>query len=115
MYLISNIINTRGKGSLYNNPNGTAPLTSIHGFEPWIAGFQLKLDETRTLTNEQYETNKALISDLTENGVVEVQYIKDDEQITKAPVVKEKEVVYTLDISEPVVKEEGKKKKNASH
>lgn len=115
MYLLSNIITTRGKGSLYNNPTGPSPCTSSYGFEPWVAGFQLKLDETRTLTNEQYETNKVLIHDLVENGIIELQYIKDSEDLTKKPVVKETEVVYTLDLEPPVVEVKKKEKKNANN
>ena len=75
MYKITNIACNEGTGFFSHHPVQGSPECTTLDIEPWISGMQLKLYESRMLTEEQYKNGKAHIDDLVRNRIIAVENI----------------------------------------
>lgn len=113
MYRITNIVLSRKSHALYHLPDGMSPASNPFGYEPWIAGMQLKLGEDRILTKDQYEASKVTLATLIGDGIVEIECLTqpEPEQVPEAPAKKEDVQVFEIGVpieqpEPPVVHEE---------
>ena len=101
MYRITNIAASREEGCWHHNPNGFSPDSHTLQFEPWIAGMQLKLYESRVITDRDYLVCKEFIDDLYSHRIVKAESLEPDISPIKIQPKIEVETTKTFDLSVP--------------
>lgn len=87
MYIIRNVAASREEGCWHHNPNGFSPDSHTLGFEPWIAGMQLKLYEERIITDKEYEICKDHLAELVTHRVVKIEKLSDDTPVEEIRII----------------------------
>jgi len=106
MYRITNIAASREEGCWHHNPLGFSPDSHTLQFEPWISGMQLKLYETRVISDKDYEACKDYLEELFNNRIVKSEALESDykPEIKVKPVVIETTQTFDLSVSDSAQK-----------
>lgn len=110
MYKVTNIAASR-EGAWHHNIDGFSPESHTHQFEPWIGGFQIKLNESYDITEEHFNRCRSLLEELVKHRILSISKTASETPVVEEVAPVEKEAPNKFDLSEEAVIEEPEESK----